>query len=205
MSRIRIALPLAVSTLVALAALTIAAGGAGSTPRDGGDATAAAAPEPETVRPCKTAVGENLRGWSKPTVVAGPLALLAFDRRPKHFVPDEGLKVMAVVRAGARVTLAVPEAERQRISLLYDFGPGPPRPFKLSDGTSSVRFRACSRSRKYPSPAGYPGGETQFNGGYFVRDAHCAAIEVWTEGRTTPIRRWVPFGVGERRCPPTRA
>jgi hypothetical protein len=198
MSRIHIAPALVVSTLVALAALALAAGGAGSTPRDGGDAAAAAAPEPETVRPCKTAVGENLRGWSKPTVVAGPLALLAFDRRPKHFVPDAALKVMAVVRAGARVTLAVPEAERQRISLLYDFWPGP-------DGTSSVRFRACSQSRKYPSPAGYPGGETSFNGGFFVRDAHCSAIEVWTEGRTTPIRRWLPFGVAKRQCPPRRA
>jgi hypothetical protein len=203
MSRIRIAPALAVSTLVAVAALTLAAGGAGSTPRGGGDAAAAAAPEPETVRRCKT---ETERGWAKPAVVAGPLALLpSRDRRPKHFVPDAALKVMAMVRAGARVTLAVPEAERQRISLLYDFGPGPPHGFQLSDGTSSVRFRACSRSRKYPSPAGWPGRETLFNGGFFVRDAHCTAIEVRSEGRTTPIRRWLPFGVGERRCPPRRA
>jgi hypothetical protein len=207
MSRIQIALAFAVSTLVGLAALTLAAGGAGSTPRDGGDAAAAAAPEPETVRPCRTAVYGELRpGWPKRAVVAGPLALLPYpEQRPKHFVPDAALKAIAVVRAGARVTLAVPEAERQRISLLYDFGPEPPRPLRFSDGTSSVRFRACSRSGKYPGPAGYPGRETQFNGGFFVRDAHCSAIEVWTEGRTTPIRRWLPFGVGERRCPPTRA
>ena len=196
MSRIRIALALVVSTLVAVAvaALTLAADGDGSAPRGGGEA--AAAPEPETVRPCKTAVyGDLRRGWRKRAVVASPLALLlSSDRRPKHFVPDRDLKVLAVVRAGARVTLAVPEAERQRTSLLYD-----------SDfaRTSSVRFRACSRSgAEYPGPGGYPGRETQFNGGFFVRDAHCAAIEVWTEGRTTPIRRWLPFGVGERRCPP---
>ena len=201
MSRIQIALALVVSTLVAVAALTLAAGGDASTPRDGGDAAAAAAPEPAFVRPCKTAVyGELRRGWPKRAVVAGPLALLLTpDRRPKHFVPDAALKILAVVRAGARVTLAVPEAERQRISLLYDYSaPG----LNLSDGTSSVRFRACPRSGKYPSPGGYPGRESQFNGGFFVRDAHCAAIEVWTEGRTNPIRRWLPFGVGERRCPP---
>jgi hypothetical protein len=199
MSRIQIALALVVSTLVALAALTLAAGGAGSTPRDGGDAAAAAEPEPEFVRPCKTAVyGDLRRGWPKRAVVAGPLALLPYpERRPKHFVPDAALKAIAVVRAGARVTLAVPEAERQRISLLYGYS-GPAR-------TSSVRFRACSRSGKYPGPAGYPGRETQFNGGFFVRDAHCAAIEVWTEGRTTPIRRWLPFGVHRRQCPPRRA
>jgi hypothetical protein len=205
MSRIQIALALLVSTLVAVAALTLAAGGDGSTPRGGGEA--AVEPEPETVRPCKTAVyGDLRRGWRKRAVVAGPLALLLGpDRRPKHFVPDAELKALAVVRAGARVTLVVPEAERQRISLLYDFGPGPPRDLRLSDGTSSVRFRACSRSGKYPGPGGYPGRETQFNGGFFVRDAHCAAIEVWTEGRTTPIRRWLPFGVGDRRCPPRQA
>jgi hypothetical protein len=202
MSRIQIALALVVSTLVA--ALTLAAGGDASTPRGGGDAAAAAAPEPEFVRPCKTAVyGELSPGWPKRAVVAGPLALLPYpERRPKHFVPDAALKVIAVVRAGARVTLAVPEAERQRISLLYDDSAPA---LRLSDGTSAVRFRACSRSGKYPSPGGYPGRETLFNGGFFVRDAHCAAIEVWTEGRTIPIRRWLPFGVGERRCPPRRA
>jgi hypothetical protein len=201
MSRIQIALALVVSTLVTVPALTLAAGGAGSTPRGGGDATPAAEPEPETVRPCKTAVYGELRpGWPKRAVVAGPLALLPYpERHPKHFVPDAALKAIAVVRAGARVTLAVPEAERQRISLLYDDSAPA---LRLSDGTVSVRFRACSRSRKYPGPGGYPGRETQFNGGFFVRDAHCAAIEVWTEGRTTPIRRWLPFGVGERRCPP---
>ncbi len=200
MSRIQIALALVVSTLVAVVALTLAAGGAESTPRGGGDA-AAAAPEPETVRPCKTAVyGDLRRGWRKRAVVAGPLALLlSSDRRPKHFVPDRDLKVLAVVRAGERVTLALPEAEHQRTSLLYDgSAPG----LNLSDGTSSVRFMACSRSgAEYPGPGGYPGTRTQFNGGFFVRDAHCAAIEVWTEERTTPIR-WLPFGVGERRCPP---
>jgi hypothetical protein len=204
MSRIRIAPALVVSALVAVAALTLAAGGAASTPRGGGDAAAAAAPEPETVRPCKTAVyGELRRGWPKRAVVAGPLALLPYpERRPKHFVPDAALKVIAVVRAGARVTLAVPEAERQRISLLYDdSAPG----LHLSDGTSSVRFRACPRSGKHPGPGGYPGRETQFNGGFFVRDAHCAAIEVRTEGRTTPIRRWLPFGVHRWRCPRGRA
>jgi hypothetical protein len=206
MSRIQIALAIVVSTLVALAALTLAAGGAGSTPRGGGDPTAAAEPEPETVRPCKTSVYGELRpGWPKRAVVAGPLALLPSpDQRPKHFVPDATLKLLVLVRAGARVTLAVPEAERQRISLLYDYDNSAPAGH-LYDGTSSVRFRACSRSGKYPGPAGYPGRETQFNGGFFVRDAHCAAIEVWTEGRTTPIRRWLPFGVGERRCSPGRA
>ena len=124
-------------------------------------------------------------------MVAGPLALLFYlERRPELFLPDADIKVIAVVRSGATVTLAVPEAERERISLLYDSGgPRINRLFRLSDGTSSVRFIDCA------SDTEYPGRQTQFNGGFFVRDAHCAAIEVWVEGRTDPIRRWLPFDI----------
>jgi hypothetical protein len=206
MSRIQLAVALAVSALAAAAALTLAAGGDESTPGDGVYAAAAAEPEPEAVRPCRTAVfGELDPGWRKRAWVAGPLALLFYrERRPEHFRPDADIKAIAVVRAGATVTLAVPEAERRRFSLLYDFGgPRINRLFRLSDGTSSVRFSACSRSgAEYPGPGGYPGGASQFNGGFFVRDAHCAPIDVWVEGRTNPIRRWLPFGVADRACPP---
>jgi hypothetical protein len=209
-SRIQIALALVASALVAVAAFTLAAGGDESTPEGGGDVATAGEPEPETVSPCKTAVsGELEPGWRKRAVVAGPLALVPWEpnfarRRPELFRGrGSEVKVLAVVDAGARVTLAVPEAERQRLSLLYGVpGPGA-RLWRLSDGTSSVRFSACSRSgAEYPGPGGYPGRETQFNGGFFIRDAHCAAIEVWTKGRTKPIRRWLPFGVGDRPCPP---
>jgi hypothetical protein len=207
MSRTQIALALAVSVLVAVAALALVAGGDESTPGDGGDAAAAAEPEPETVRHCRTNVGVGEPGSRKRAWVAGPLALHFYpERRPKHFRPDAEIKAIAVVRAGASVTLAVPEAERQRLSLLYDFGPGPRRDFRLSDGTSSVRFSPCPRSgAEYTGPGGYvheTGRETSFNGGFFVRDAHCAAIEVWIGGRATPIRRWLPLGVANPACPP---
>jgi hypothetical protein len=207
MSRTQIALALAISVLVAVAALALVAGGDESTPGDGDDAAAAAEPEPETVRHCRTNVGVGEPGSRKRAVVAGPLALLlSTDRSPKHFRPDAPVKAIVVVRAGASVTLAVPEAERERLSLLYDFGPGPRRDFRLSDGTSSVRFNPCPRSgAEYTGPGGYvheTGRETSFNGGFFVRDAHCAAIEVWIEGRATPIRRWLPLGVANRACPP---
>ena len=197
MSRIQIAVALALSALVAVAAITLAAGGDESTSPDGGDAAAAAEPEPEAVRGCRTAVyGELNPGWRRRAVVAGPLALLFYrERRPEHFRPDADIKAIAVVRAGATVTLAVPEVERERVSLLYDFGgPRINRDLRLSDGTSSVRFIDCA------SDTEYPGRQTQFNGGFFVRDAHCAAIEVWVEGRTDPIRRWLPFGIEDRSC-----
>jgi hypothetical protein len=198
MSRVKIAVAIAVSALVAIAALALVAGGDEATPGDGGDAAAAVEPEPETVRPCKSAVfGELDNGWRKRAVVAGPLALLLTpDRSPKHFVPDAAVKVLAVVDAGASVTLGVPEAERERLSLLYDIGgPRINRDLRLSDGTSSVRFSACA------SGSEYPGSQTQFNGSFFVRDAHCAALDVWIKGRASPIRRWLPLGVADRACP----
>jgi hypothetical protein len=195
----QLAVALAVSALVAVAALALVAGGDESTPGDGGNAAAAAEPEPETVSSCRrgTVYGDLKPGWRKRAVVAGPLALLLTpDRSPKHFSPDGPVKVLALVDAGASVTLAVPEAERQRLSLLYGVaGPGA-RSWRLSDGTSSVRFTGC------PSDTEYPGRQSQFNGGFFVRDAHCAAIDVWIEGRADPIRRWLPLGVADRACPP---
>ena len=173
-------------------------------PRHGATATRQPEPEPEAVPSLQDGGLRRPRAWvAEAGSGRGPTrsaALGAGLRRPGGLCrPDAVIKVLAVVDAGAGVTLAVPEAERQRLSLLYDFGPGPSRDLRFSDGTSSVRFRACARSGRYP------GRETQFNGGFFVRGAHCAAIEIWTEGRTNPRRRWLPFGVGERRCPPRRA
>jgi hypothetical protein len=123
------------------------------------------------------------------------------DRPAPAFEPSNVLKVLAVVQAGEEVTLVVPQAERRRMSLLYDFNSaGPRRPLRLSDGVSSVKFSAC--------PKGIVAGtrvngvsESQFNGGFFVRGAHCAPIEVWVDGRKEPLRRWLPFGTGSRPCP----
>jgi hypothetical protein len=157
------------------------------------------APEAETLRGCRTAVyGEiDPRARSEATV-AGPLELLA---GPDALEPDGVAKVLAVLRAGKAVTLAVPESERGRLSLLYDMsGPGPRRPLRLSDGVSAVRFTACARGMVAGTRV-KGASESQFNGGFFVRGAHCAPIEVWVEGREEPVQRWLPFGTGGRPCP----
>ena len=184
-----------VSTLVAVAAITLAADGDESAPRGGGG-------RPQPSPSPRRFVAARQRSTANSAWVAeagrgrGPTRSAAYrERRPERFLPDSELKALAVVDAGARVTLAVPEAERERISLLYD---------ARLRRTSSVRFRACSRSGEYPGPGGY-GSRDQFNGGFFVRDAHCAAIEVWTEGSTSPIRFRLPFGVEVRSCEPGRA
>jgi hypothetical protein len=166
-------------------------------------------PRPETVRDCPSAVyGEGINPSAREdAVVAGPLTLIIqagwMDRPPRAFAREPVLKVLAIVRAGERVTLVVPGDERESLSLLYDVSePGPRRPLRLSDGTSSVRFSACTKSgewipgERYPDPR-----QTQFNGGFFVSGAHCAAVDVWAEGEEDPLRRWLPLGTGRRPCP----
>jgi hypothetical protein len=162
-------------------------------------------PTAETVRGCPTAVyGEIAPEVRKAAVAAGPLALLVVDGgRRAAFEPSEVVKVLALVRSGATVTVVVPDAERPRLSLLYEFSRGPQRPLRLSDGTDSVRLSACGRSEEWAQRRPYPDTrETQFNGGFFVRGAHCALVEVWVEGRAEPSRLGLPFGTGDRPCPP---
>jgi hypothetical protein len=158
-------------------------------------------PEAETLRGCRTAVYGDIdpKARSEATV-AGPLELLA-GSAANRLEPDGVAKVLAVIRAGEAVTLAVPEPERGRLSLLYDMSsPGPRRPLRLSDGVSVVRFSACARGIVAGTRV-KGASESQFNGGFFVRGAHCAPIEVWVEGREEPLRRWLPFGTGGRPCP----
>ena len=114
------------------------------------------------------------------------------------------MKVLALVKTGETVTLVVPEGERQRLSLLYDHGPGPKRSLRLSDGTFSVRFRACEQGEEWAPGQPYPDpNETQFNGGFFVRGAHCAWLEVWVDGQESPLPLALGLGTGDRPCPAT--
>jgi hypothetical protein len=166
------------------------------------------APEAETLRGCRTAVyGDIDPKARREATVAGPLELLAASdasRPARAFEPAGVAKVLAVLRAGETVTLSVPESERGRLSLLYDLsGPGPRRPPRLSDGVSAVRFKACAKGIVAGTRV-KGASESQFNGGFFVRGAHCAPIEVWVEGREGPLRRQLPFGTGGRPCPADR-
>ena len=171
-----------------------------------GESTQSSGPPPaDSVRGCRTAVyGEIAPEVRKAAVAAGPLALLVVDGgRRAAFEPSEVVKVLALVRSGETVTVVVPDSERPRLSLLYEFSRGPQRPLRLSDGTDSARLSACGRSEEWAQGRPYPDTrETQFNGGFFVRGADCALLDVWVEGRAAPLRLGVPFGTGDRPCPP---
>jgi hypothetical protein len=156
----------------------------------------------ETVRTCKTAVyGDVSPAARQAAITIGPLSLLVADgNRRAGFEPAGVAKVLVLVRSGETVTVSVPESERGRLSMLYAFEPGPQRPLRFSDGTSSVRFRACRPQEEW-GEAPYPDrDETQFNGGFFVRGAHCATLDVRVGGVAEPSRLDIGFGVDGRPC-----
>jgi hypothetical protein len=172
----------------------------------GGESTqSSGSPPADTVRGCRTAVyGDIAPELRRAAVVAGPLALIVVDGgRRAAFEPSGVVKVLALVRSGATVTVVVPDSERPRLSLLYEFSRGPQRPLRLADGTDSARLSACDPSEEWAQGRPYPDTtETQFNGGFFVRGAHCALLDVWVEGRAKPLRLGLPFGTGAGPCPP---
>jgi hypothetical protein len=192
---------LAVAAPVLAAGAIAACDGNGSQPSAG----EVGPPPAETVRDCRSAVyGKLAPRTRKASVTAGPLALLVADGGGRAaYEPSGVVKVLALVRSGETVTLAVPEAERRRLSLLYDLGRGPRRPLRLSDGTSAARFEPCAKSERWAAGKPYPDAhETQFNGGLYVRGAHCASLDVWVEERSDPLALALALGVGDRPCPP---
>jgi hypothetical protein len=92
------------------------------------------------------------------------------------FGPGRELKMLALVRPGAVVTLTVPPAERRVISLAYRPGV---IPSAVAAGDAAVTFHACaSQPGEQPGFAGW----TQFNGGIVVADARCARLVVASPG-----------------------
>ena len=161
-------------------------------------------PPAETVRNCRTAVYGKLAPATREDIVAvGPLSVLALEGNGRTEVEPSGVvKVLVLVRTRRTATVVVPEDERERLSLLYDFGPGPKRPLRLSDGTSSVQFHACTASEEWAEGKPYPDErETQFNGGVFVRGAQCAMLDVWVDGQAGPSPLGLGLGIGDRPCP----
>jgi hypothetical protein len=155
------------------------------------------------VRTCESSVyGDLGDGWRKQSVVVGPLAFVAlryaatqpavdFRRRGGRY---QGLKALAVVKAGATVTLTVPPAERRHLSLLYDPDSWTENNhYRLADGDTAVTFQSCPPEQ---TPFGADG--TQFNGGFLVDGPRCATLEVSTPERRAPRRVTVSFGAG--RC-----
>jgi hypothetical protein len=155
-------------------------------------------PSPESLRPCGSR-GDSNKPQELPSPVGARIGPLVIWPSIRNRVEAAGtgsdwafyVKAPIVLPARSKVTLAVsPEA-------IHLIG------FQAAGGAwvSSVRFEACRENvRAYPRAYnGTVGRYTGFPFGFgLARRSMCVALEVWVEGRTTPIRRVVPFG--RRTC-----
>ena len=150
---------------------------------------------------CSKAVHGGLGGWrtAPGTVLAGPVAWPSFvtPRLRSFYGPHNGLAVfvkgLLVVQPGHVATVRIPAGERSRLALYYG-GTFAPRAqwhdatwFRVSDGALEITFKACPR-----------GDWTQFAGGFLVRGAQCAVVEVRARGSARWLRRRIAFG--RRTC-----
>ena len=165
--------------------------------------TSASGPRPEGppggtdvapfVRNCASAVfGEpNIEN----AVSLGPLMLVGIPQAAKlssrAFKPHEGrysaIKVLAVVMGSSDVTVTVPAAQRDWVSLLYDPTARATRNgFLLSAGDPRVTFKTC------------PGKDPQYNGGFIATKPGCVRLEV--ESGTSSESGSISLGAGVS-CP----
>src|SRR5215216_4782969 len=130
-------------------------------------------------------------------VVVGPLVLVgAADTPPETVREFGGDKIPALVRAGHRVTVALPRRVRPFAGLGY----GPlPEGVELSprDGHRVVTFVACRPG--IPSGSDVDGRPVTFWSGFvLVSSPRCVPVDVWVDAEPTPRRIALPMGVG--RC-----
>jgi hypothetical protein len=144
------------------------------------------------LRNCDSSVyGELPAGWERNSVRAGPFWLVgvrgygtrAFEPvRPGYY---GGVKVLLAVDNGVTATISVPPGERANVTLRYDRALMSGGPWTIRQGRVATTFEACA-------PGDYP--HTQFNGGFLVRGARCAHLEVSVQGRPEPMQVAIPFG-----------
>jgi hypothetical protein len=130
-------------------------------------------------------------------VVVGPLALVGAGSTPPETVREVGgEKFPALVRAGHRVTVALPRRTRSVAGL--DYGPLPEGvELQVRDGHRAVTFIACRRSEPSGSAAG---GEpvTFWSGFVLTTSPRCVPLEVWVDDEPSPRHTALPMGA---RCP----
>jgi hypothetical protein len=160
-------------------------------------AVPALADEPEPyVRNCSSsAYGDLGSGWRENAVVAGHVAFLGGQARTRSeldpVAPGRAnpLKVLVVADPGSAPTVTIAPRSRGNAALGYNPIRHNGRGVPLADGTTSVRFEACTAARS--RDAGHRG--TQFPGYFLVVRSGCVYVDVATQGKI--IRRALRFGV----------
>ena len=178
-----------------MAAVAAVAIGCGAAVAAGGAAVATRRPAISELRGCKTR-GEGRspqKPPSTPGVRLGPLVIWPSVRGPSGQTnnPDwrYAVKAPVILPARAKVVLAIaPEAVSRAAFQSHRHGYVP-----------AVRFEAC---REREPAFAYRGTVGKLTGFPFAigltHKSDCVPMEVWLDGRATPIRRVVP--VGRRSC-----
>jgi hypothetical protein len=130
-------------------------------------------------------------------VVVGPLVLVGAAYTPPRTIREfGGDKIMALVRAGHRVTVALSRPARPGAGLGY--GPLPEGvELKPQDGHRAVTFIACGPGE--PSGSTVDGEQVTFwSGAILASSRRCVPLLVWVDDERAPYRAMVRMGV--RRC-----
>jgi hypothetical protein len=196
----RVGYGLAIGCILAAAAITSGCeSGESSQGQDNGTVllTGEGAPTDTPIRECDSAVfGTLASNWRDYATRAGTLSWLGVSGyatdRPAAFADRDGRylfkKALVVVEPGALVVVEVPDNERDRLSLYYSAsGTRPDNLYEIGEGKPTWAFRGCDDT------------PTQFNGGFIVGGAQCAALDVFMSGKWKPVRVFLPFG--RRACP----
>jgi hypothetical protein len=131
-------------------------------------------------------------------VVVGPFVLVGAAHTTASTVREfGGNKFPALVRAGHRVTVAIPREARRDAALGY--GPLPERvELEPRDGHPVVTFIACRRGKRSGSSVdGRP--VTFWSGFVLVSSPRCLPLDVWVDDEPSPRR--VDLHMGVRSCP----
>ena len=161
-------------------------------------------PTPEAVRPCGSR-GDSNKPQQLPSPIGARLGPLVIWPSIRTRVDAGGgdwafyVKAPIVLPARSVVTLVVPAEAVDLVGLQasgYAVGAAAGQKW-----VASVEFHACRENvRAYPRAyRGTVGKYTGFPFGFgLARRSMCVPLELWVTGRSTPIRRLVPFG--RRTC-----
>jgi hypothetical protein len=125
----------------------------------------------------------------------GTLTLASLDRLRPGQTRFRALESIAVIEAGASVTVAVPRSQRSYVALIYDKSKfRDDGAYRIRDLDSVVRFEAC----KDPH---FNHGVSQYDGGIVVAGRRCFTLDFYIQGREGKIERRIP---SRARCPAGR-
>jgi hypothetical protein len=155
------------------------------------------APGPEPVHAtCSTRSEAEFGGaFADPeNLVAGPFVLVGGARptTAEVLASFDGQKFPALVRAGHRVTVRVPDAVSGYVSLGY--GPLPQGNVDYADGHPAVTFTSCEPGGPSSSNAGPDIPVTFWSGFVFATQPSCAPLDVYVDAETSPHRLEIPLG-----------